>query len=67
MSDYVIEKGVPFRNPRGNQVAVLEQMEIGDSFFEPNPRRNWRMDASLRGIKVSQAKEGAGLRIWRVA
>lgn len=68
MTDPVIQSGIPIPlSGSGCQKRILEKMAVGDSFFEPDPKRNWRMAAALSGMKVSQRREGTGIRVWRTA
>ena len=78
---YEIEKNIPIPAPAQNRKGAKskypwKEMEIGDSFFIPNPPKatkngyftNVAGVASRRlKMKFVQRAEGSGLRIWRVA
>lgn len=71
--NYVIEKGIPLPSGGAGRIPKypFRSMEVGDSFFsvEKSARVSacqWaRREGS--GVKFVTAKEGNGLRIWRVA
>lgn len=69
MSDPIkIEHGIPFPQ---KSVYPFKAMEVGDSFFVPNPKKSIRAMASIAGTRhgrkfLVRSIEG-GVRVWRVA
>lgn len=80
MTKFEIEKGIPMPEKQKKKTGAAakypwEQMEVGDSFFIPNPptQANGRFTsmyavASKRYApkRFEQRQENGGLRIWRV-
>ena len=65
-----IEKGVPIPSPhrrRGDVVARLRQLQVGDSFFTTIPHATFAKSAKRLGIPITRRREGNGFRIWRTA
>lgn len=65
-----IEKNVPLpaiHGPRGDVVARLRELEIGDSFYTTVPHATFAKSAKRAGIQITRRKEREGFRIWRIA
>lgn len=69
-----IEKGVPIQPwgsglGRGKTVAVIRQMEVGDSFAVPNDTyRSMHALFGQNGLKCTTRKQPDGTyRVWRIA
>lgn len=68
-----IEKGVPVPRPTTTRLALLRQMEIGDSVLIPDMMlpKNARASVCLSAHEAfgkgcyTTAKEDGGIRVWR--
>lgn len=79
MSEFKIEKGIPFANGRAGSKYPFRGMEIGDSFFIPGGHVNGiqknSADQWVRRVKngwkfsarTTIENDVRGCRIWRVA
>ena len=69
----VIEKGVPVPASSAGRPNTypFKEMEVGDSFFVPNPKyAGVYSSAKLAGVKVTSRRVNEngtdGLRVWRI-
>ena len=74
MDEIKIEKNIPLRTRRTHTAlyAVIEQMEIGDSFFIADGQTKPQSTGIARLFKKLGAKAAirtveGGMRVWRIA
>ena len=76
MSEFKIEKGVPLpvgAGTQGHAVYPFRQMEVGDSFFVPNPKPN-TVHSAVGSFKKRNPEyrfavrnQDGGVRVWRIS
>jgi hypothetical protein len=74
MSEFKIEKGVPFTRRAAQQTYPFADMEVGDSFVTTRSQSNVIFCAksfcAIRGLSwrfVSSKQPDGSIRVWRVA
>lgn len=67
-----VENNVPIPKGRTTNIYPYKAMDVGDSFFIDDTdmqvvlNANWRASKRLN-MKFTARKEGAGVRVWRIA
>lgn len=66
----IIEKDIPMPEHRqGSLVRVVEQMEVGDSFFLPDTNmyqaNKYNNVARRMGVSLTMRSIDGGVRVWR--
>ncbi len=68
-----VVRGVPYRDGRSRRRSLYpwNEMEVGDSFFVVGKTQNnlattSRYHTAITGKIYSAAKEGVGVRVWRI-
>lgn len=72
---FTIEKGVPFKDGRAhgrNRKYPWHELEVGDSFLVQDVSRvamdmTGRYHTSRTGKTFKAAKDGDGVRVWRIS